>query len=324
MRRAQDIALILIPALAIVAFALIATQLSHVISTSPIRRSTRYLLAADGEWDEDDDDVIDPQQHEESSTNDDLVQYFGTSFRVVNDTAPELQIEIINPKPRYQYSVTIESTGMYTGTATLLSQEKGKLIYSWQPSFASAYIIYVHELERNRYGAHVKTPLIQPSPLSITISTDQISSTSDGIESLKERARSMTPCQSVTNMNVFSRFDGDWIGPDAHLEADALRTGWTFVPSEAMNCTFETFSQQDLLSLSEKKSIHVIGTSKERGIFLALADLLLSDDEKFHIHKSVIGQCWGRVNVTKGNLELVYQDFRVSQFEAEDAEDYIE
>jgi len=214
---------------------------------------------------------------------------------------------------------------MYTGTATMLSREKGKkLIYSWQPSFPASYDVYVHELERNRYGAHVKTPLIQPSPLSITISTDQISSTLGGMEELKERARSTIPCQSVANMNIFSRFDGDWIGPDVHLEADTLRTGWTFVPSEAMNCTFETFSQQDLLSLPEKKSIHVIGTSKERGVFLALADLLLSEDEKFHIHKSVIGQCWGRVNVTKGNLELVYQDFRVAQFEAEDAEDYVE
>jgi len=313
--------LVLILALALVAFALVATKINHDTSKSSTR-NIRYLLADDGDWDEDDD----VQEPEDISNNDDddLVQYFETSFRVVNDAAPELQIEIINPKPRYQYSVTVESVGKYSGTATLLSQKKGKLVYSWRPSFADTYDIYVHELERNRYGANVKTPLIQPSPLSVTISPDQTNSTSEGIESLDERARNMIPCQSVTDMNIFSRFDGDWIGPNVNIEADTLRTGWTFVPSEAMNCTFETFSQQDLLSMPEKKSIHVIGTSKERGVYLALVDLLLSDDEKFHIHKSVIGQCWGRVNMTKGNLELVYQDFRVAQFEAPDAEDYVE
>jgi len=322
LRRTQDIALVLILALALVAFALVI-NLNDATNISPISGKSRHLLADDGDWDED-DDVVDSQQPEGGSNNDDLVQYFATSFRVANEAAPELEIEIINPKPRYQYSVTVESTGLYTGTATMLSQEKGKLIYYWRPSFAATYEIYVHELERNRYGAHVKTPLIQPSPLSITISPDQNNATAEGIESLKERALSMIPCQSVTNANIFSRFDGDWIGPDVHLEADTLRTGWTFVPSKAMNCRFETFSQKDLLSLPEKKSIHVIGTSKERGVFLALADLLLSDSEKFHIPKSVVGQCWGRVNITKGNLELVYQDFRVAQFEARDSEDYVE
>eukprot|EP00984_Skeletonema_dohrnii_P000080 scaffold27_cov125-Skeletonema_dohrnii-CCMP3373.AAC.1 len=292
--------LLLILALALVAFALVATKINHSTNLSSTR-NIRYLLADDGDWDEDDD----VQQPEDISNNDDdLVQYFETSFRVVNEAAAELQIEIINPKPRYQYSVTVESIGKYTGTATLLSQKKGMLVYSWRPSFESTYEIYVHELERNRYGAHVKTPLIKPSPLSVTISPDQTNTTSEGIESLEERARNMIPCQSVTDMKVFSRFDGDWIGPNVNIEADALRTGWTFVPSEVMNCTFETFSQQDLLSIPEKKSIHVIGTSKERGVFLALADLLLSDDEKFYMHKSVIGQCWGRVNITKGNLEL--------------------
>ena len=324
----------LVLVLAIVISALIAAKINlhhttkqTTTSSNSIKgRIIRHLLVDNGDWDED-DDVVESQQPElDTSNNDDLVQYFGTSFRVVDQAAPMLQIEVLNPKPRYQYSVTIESIGKYTCTATLLSQPKtkGKLVYSWQPSFSATYDIYVHELERNRYGAHVKTPLIQPSPLSITINTNQ-STMAEGIESIKERARGMIPCQSVTDMNVFSRFDGDWIGPDVNLEADTLlRTGWTFVPSKTMNCKFETFSHQDLLSIPEKKSIYVIGTSKERGVFLALADLLLSDDEKFHIHKSVVGRCWGRVNITKGNLELVYQDFRVTQFEAPGAEDYVE
>ena len=313
--------LMLILALSIGALIVMKINNDSVISSNFIRGENRHLLLDNDEWDED-DDIIESIS-EENAHDDDLIQYFGTYFRVVDEEAPEWQIEIINIKPRYQYSVTIESIGKYTGTATLTSQEKVKLIYLWRPSFAATYEIQVHELERNRYGPHVKTPLIQPSPLSITISSSS-DFVSGGIGSLIERAH-MIPCQSVADISVFSAFDGDWIGPDVvGLDPEQLRTGWTFIPSRTMNCTFETFSQKDLSSIPEKKSIYVIGTSKERGVFLSLADLLLTDDEKVHIHKSVVGQCWGRVNITKGNLELLYQDFRVAQFEAPDAEDYIE
>jgi hypothetical protein len=307
------------------AFAIVIL-IGALLESSKVER--RRKLAEQEHWDQDDDVVIKLQSEDQSSSNiensnDDLVEYFGTSFRVVGETAAtdELQIEILNPKPKFQYSVTIEAPRKYTGTATLISsQHDGKMVYSWRPSFASTYVILVHELERNRYGPHVKTPLVQPSPLSITIGTNQ----TKGLDSLKERAQKMIPCQSVNDTNVFSTFDGDWIGPDINVGGDTLRTGWTFLPTKTMNCKFETFSYEDVLSLPEKKSIYVIGTSKERGVFLSLVDLLLSSDEKLNINKSVAAQCWGRVNVTKGNFELVYQDFRVAQFELENTEDYIE
>src|SRR5210317_632567 len=76
----------------------------------------RRKLAEQEHWDQDDDVVINLQLEDRSSSNiknsnDDLVEYFGTSFRVVDHTAAtdELQIEILNPKPKFQYSVTIEA-----------------------------------------------------------------------------------------------------------------------------------------------------------------------------------------------------------------------
>lgn len=50
-------------------------------------------------------------------------------------------------------------------------------------------------------------------------------------------------------------------------------------------------------------------------MFLSLVDLLLSPDEKEHLDISVIGKCWGRAIVQKGNITLLYQDFRVIHFE---------
>ena len=252
------------------AFAIVIL-IGALLESSKVER--RRKLAEQEHWDQDDDVVMLQSEDQSSSniknSNDDLVEYFGTSFRVVDDTAAtdELQIEILNPKPKFQYSVTIEAPRKYTGTATMISsQHDGKMVYSWRPSFASAsYVIIVHELERNRYGPHVKTPLVQPSPLSITIGTNQ----TEGLDSLKERAQRMVPCQSVSDMNVFSTFDGDWIGPAINVGGDTLRTRWTFVPSKTMNCKFEALSHEDVLSLPEKESIDVIGTSKERGVFLS-------------------------------------------------------
>lgn len=52
------------------------------------------------------------------------------------------------------------------------------------------------------------------------------------------------------------------------------------------------------LSFSEKTVIYILGTSRERGVFLSLVDLLLSAKEKKVLSESVIGKCWGRAVVT--------------------------
>jgi hypothetical protein len=114
-------------------------------------------------------------------------------------------------------------------------------------------------------------------------------------------------------------WDGCWVGPDLQLDFDWntgdknwLRTGWRFLPSPEMNCRIETFSAEDLLSIppagldGKEKSIMVIGTSVMRGVFLSMADLLLPFGDKRYFAPSVIGKCWGRAHVKKGNLRLMY------------------
>ena len=113
-------------------------------------------------------------------------------------------------------------------------------------------------------------------------------------------------------------FDGTWVGPELEQYLNLniggvnwLRNGWGFLPSLEMNCQIETFSTDDLLSIppghdGKEKSIMVIGTSIMRGVFLSLADLLLPDHDKYAFGQSVINKCWGRVQVKKGNLRLMY------------------
>ena len=82
-----------------------------------------------------------------------------------------------------------------------------------------------------------------------------------------------------------------------------------------MNCKLETFDTQSLRSLPEKKSIYILGRSVERGIFLSLVDIMLEEHEKRFLPRSILGKCWGRASITKGNMRVVYQDFRSSMFE---------
>ena len=91
-----------------------------------------------------------------------------------------------------------------------------------------------------------------------------------------------------------------------------------------MNCKVETFNTNDIRSIPKKRSIYILGTSIQRGIFLSLVDIMLDNAEKEHLSKSVIEKCWGRMLVQKGNLEVVYQDFRAAQFENPNDPPYLE
>ena len=91
-----------------------------------------------------------------------------------------------------------------------------------------------------------------------------------------------------------------------------------------MNCKVETFNTNDIRSIPKKRSIYILGTSIQRGIFLSLVDIMLDNAEKEQLSKSVIEKCWGRMLVQKGNLEVVYQDFRAAQFENPNDPPYLE
>jgi hypothetical protein len=213
----------------------------------------------------------------------------------------EIMIEVLNPKPNCIYSVTVESHNLYTGTAMLLAEGQ----FSWKPILPGQYDVLVHEIHQGKG----KTPLIQPP--HTFLATELIAGT--GLSLLEDRLN-MPPCQSRTEKNVYSHWEGDWLGPDFRLE-NSIRTGWSFLPSSRMNCKLETFDAQSLRSLPEKKSIYILGRSVERGIFLSLVDIMLEEHEKRFLPSSILGKCWGRASITKGNMRVVYQDFRSSMFE---------
>ncbi len=230
----------------------------------------------------------------------------------------EVIIEIVNSKHK-GYSVTIVSEGKYTGTATFVDRDvsTGNKVYSWIPSFPDdSYQILVHEINEEILPGERGSPLIHPSPLQISIQLDDGQDANDHFDSILRERLSMPPCQSVVGrFDGYSRWNGDWIGPEMKLDVDKIRTGWGFLPSHEMGCKIETFSKEDLLSIPEKKSIFVVGTSRERGVFLSLVDMLLEPKEKVHFGDSIVSQCWGRAVVEKGNMKVLYQDFRANSFE---------
>ena len=218
------------------------------------------------------------------------------------------------------YSVTIQSHGKYTCSATFLGgtsslDEHVLLQYEWQPRFPGNYQVLVHKIvflekwSRNSTNKLSASTLIHPSPYHISIDSQLEENSST------EHKSNLFPCQSG-NRDVFSKWDGDWIGPSLQQpeNPNILRTGWSFIPSNEMNCTIETYSQDDIYDISEKKSIVILGSSIDRGIFLSIVDILLSIEEKVHFEKSVVGKCWGQAIIRKGNLKLMYQDFRTIRF----------
>jgi hypothetical protein len=88
----------------------------------------------------------------------------------------------------------------------------------------------------------------------------------------------------------------------------------------ARQCYLETFTTQELWAISKQQQqerktvIAVWGTSRERGVFLSMVDMMLlpgANGEKSNLEKSVVGKCWGRASVQLNHrLELVYQDVR--------------
>ena len=107
---------------------------------------------------------------------------------------------------------------------------------------------------------------------------------------------------STESFTLIIANSGHWLGPDFALD-NSIRTGWSFLPSsDSMNCKVETFNTNDIRSIPKKKSIYVLGTSIQRGIFLSLVDIMLDNAEKEQLSNSVIAKCWGRMLVQKGNL----------------------
>eukprot|EP00956_Cyclotella_meneghiniana_P010277 scaffold14195_cov65-Cyclotella_meneghiniana.AAC.2 len=235
----------------------------------------------------------------------------------------EILIEIHNPKPpaTHWYSITIESAGRYSGRAKLLGASPRPsaaghpptepLVYSWTPPFSGDYNILVHELAQEPQRSDTTKPI---APIqSIKVENKPQALGPWGL--MIDRMKVLPPCQSVQRTDIYTKWDGDWVGPGMNSPEDTLRNKWFFLPNQDINCKIETFTPRDFQLLQEERRIYILGNSKERGIFLSLVDILLDENEKSELRESVISQCWGRSVVTKNNLQIMYQDWRSDNFD---------
>lgn len=192
------------------------------------------------------------------------------------------------------------------------------LLYYWKPVIDGEYEVLVHELPNFISGNDV-TPLLMETTTGTSIKIENV----PGVNSrqvLHQRLESLESCQHVRKVGLYTQWEGGWFGPDIiNKEMGSLRTGWTFVPSEGMNCKLDYYNDDDLSVVPEEKSIYIIGTSKERGVFLSLVDMMLDLSEKRQFEHSVISKCWGRAYLTKSNLKVMYQDWRSNFFEPPDS-----
>ncbi|KAL3800146.1 hypothetical protein HJC23_001067 [Cyclotella cryptica] len=235
----------------------------------------------------------------------------------------EIIIEILHPKSHLDtwYSVTIVSENRYTGTAKLMGSPRPRemgmapspLVYTWKPIFSGDYEVIVHELPQDPVGNPNTLPMKRSNPTLIKVKNKEVPIGPWGM--INERMKTLPSCQTVDRMDLYTNWDGSWVGPDMSSHEARLRNGWFFLPHEEMNCKIDTFTQDDFRYLPEEKSIYILGNSKERGIFLSLVDLLLTSDEKKEIQESIISKCWGRAFVRKSNLKVMYQDWRSDNFD---------
>jgi hypothetical protein len=203
----------------------------------------------------------------------------------------DVHIKIFNHQhPTKWYSVTIVSQGVYTGTASFLRLVKDRpgtpLLYSWIPKVKGDYEIIVHEL-----GSKENNPYTPPMAGEYKFTVTDKQGYDSHVNIMHEIAR-MPPCQTVDNrQDLYTVWDGSWIGPNMHGNLPGMRTGWYFLPSKDMNCNIEYFTDEELRKNPEEKSIYILGSSKERGIFLSLVDMILDGEEKERLHDSVIAKC---------------------------------
>ena len=138
-------------------------------------------------------------------------------------TPSELLIEVVNPNRNNQYSVTVTSFNKYTGTAMLLRDNwtpeklgyqsaisENSLVYYWKPIFPEQYDILVHEIDPGTSEidrSKMKTPKIAPGMYPIIVNECE-QSEGVGVSMLQDRIENMPPCQSQTNVNAFSQWDG--------------------------------------------------------------------------------------------------------------------
>lgn len=236
----------------------------------------------------------------------------------VVDFDPESEYIVIAEIPQKYICAAIQTTDNKSPRSLLGSDDddaKQYIEFALQLPFAGIYNLRVQEIgpkATRRKELPIVVPYCDSSSCSAAVSTLSLSVSAEATAAAVTKP--LPPCQSVPHDAPLLPWSGDWIGPDVPtLQQHTLRTGWSFAPS---NCSLETFTSDELQTVSlsshsNKITIAVLGTSRERGIFLSMVDMVLQGSEKDALQNSTVGKCWGRASVRlNSNLEFVYQDVR--------------
>ena len=195
--------------------------------------------------------------------------------RQSHPTSPaDIQIQILNANPLKWYSVTVVSPGKYTGTANFLQDRPNNttLLYSWIPKFRGEYEIIVHELDSS--GRNQLLGLTPPLKGEYKFSVED-KPPYDSYEWIKNEIRRVPPCHTVERRDLYTVWDGSWIGPGLYGENKGMRTGWYFLPSKDMSCKIEYFTEEELSWNREERSIYILGSSKGEFDVLGLPNCVM-------------------------------------------------
>ncbi len=215
--------------------------------------------------------------------------------------------------PNSEYSVIAVSTDNFTVPGIKISTgDFSSRLYNIRLPFAGEYDVVVRKICTTSIEMRQKhlSPVVPSRPLvKVVVSYDICPD-----HTTRKSPQNAPPCQGIEH-DAMTRWEGHWLGPAQQIPTDLkMRTGWSFVSSI---CKLETFTSDDIeaASLLEATSIAVLGTSRERGVFLTLVDMALRDEEKFYMRSSRVDKCWGRAQVRLNNLEFIYQDTRTDNMD---------
>jgi hypothetical protein len=95
--------------------------------------------------------------------------------------------------------------GKFTTDACQFDQRECHCVSSWKPILPGQYNILVHKID---WGFD-KSLLIQPPHTFLVTKLNA----GVGLSMLKDRVLNMLLCQTRTKTNVYSHWEGDWLGP---------------------------------------------------------------------------------------------------------------
>jgi hypothetical protein len=176
----------------------------------------------------------------------------------------------------------------------------------YKSNFPGIYRVHIENVDTSQRRETVVEPVVG-SPFNLEISGEVTLDISN-----------LPSCTEDDYYNL-KKLPGTWISSAlAPKPENVLRSGWVFQPEE---CNWDVLSPAELRALTGEWGrqlkgsgndmwMLISGSSVQRGVYLALVDLILSTTMKDGMTDSPLAKCWGYAEVSIGSLRVSYQDFR--------------